>query len=165
MALSETAGMKSQPRPQPAVLEDDDTSACKHAAGEARLGWLVAVDNAAQAWVAFDNSGRVTSAKLTAALTQAELEDLIATRAPVIVRWEAGAAEVVAVAGKAAARVLEADVDGERVQLTGHKEVVIACGKASITLRANGRVIIRGTQVESYSEGTNRIKGGQVRIN
>jgi len=26
-------------------------------------------------------------------------------------------------------------------------------------------VLIRGTHVETYSEGTNRIKGGQVRIN
>jgi uncharacterized protein (DUF2345 family) len=60
---------------------------------------------------------------------------------------------------------VEADVDGHRVKLTGHREVIIACGKASITLRANGRVIIRGTQIESYSDGTNRIKGGQVRIN
>jgi hypothetical protein len=43
--------------------------------------------------------------------------------------------------------------------------VVIACGKASITLRRNGRVVIRGTHVETLSSGTNRIKGGQVRVN
>jgi uncharacterized protein (DUF2345 family) len=61
--------------------------------------------------------------------------------------------------------VLEADVDGQRVRVQAQREVVIACGKASITLRANGRVIIKGTHVESDSEGTNRIKGGQVRIN
>jgi hypothetical protein len=56
-------------------------------------------------------------------------------------------------------------VDGTRVRVTARDEVVIACGKASITLRRNGRVVIRGTHVETLSSGTNRIKGGQVRVN
>lgn len=60
---------------------------------------------------------------------------------------------------------IEADVDGRRVRLTGKDEIVLECGSASVTLRRNGRVIIRGTYVETRSEGTNRIKGGQVQIN
>jgi hypothetical protein len=61
--------------------------------------------------------------------------------------------------------VLEVDADGRRVRLEAQDEVVIQCGKASITLRRNGRVVIRGTHVETHSSGTNRIKGGQVRVN
>jgi uncharacterized protein (DUF2345 family) len=61
--------------------------------------------------------------------------------------------------------VIEADSDGRRVRLVAKDEIVLACGKASITLRRNGRVIVRGTHVETCSEGTNRIKGGHVRIN
>ncbi|MGH8295760.1 MAG: DUF6484 domain-containing protein [Steroidobacteraceae bacterium] len=61
--------------------------------------------------------------------------------------------------------VLEADVDGRRVRITAQDEIVLECGSASITLRRNGRVVVRGTYLESYSDGTNRIKGGQVRIN
>jgi hypothetical protein len=64
-----------------------------------------------------------------------------------------------------APRVIEADVDGKRVRIVAQDEIVLECGNASITLRRNGRVVIRGTYVETYSEGTNRIKGGQVRIN
>jgi len=64
-----------------------------------------------------------------------------------------------------APQVLEADVDGKRVRITARDEIVLECGSASITLRRNGRVVVRGTYVESYSDGTNRIKGGQVRIN
>jgi hypothetical protein len=60
---------------------------------------------------------------------------------------------------------LEAVVDGQRVVLEGREEIVLRCGKASITLRRNGRVVVRGTYVESRSEGVNRIKGGTVRIN
>jgi Domain of unknown function (DUF6484) len=61
--------------------------------------------------------------------------------------------------------VVEADVDGKRVRVTAQDEIVLQCGSASVTLRRNGRVIIRGTYVESRSDGTNRIKGGQVQIN
>ncbi|MDE2448833.1 MAG: hypothetical protein KGO22_07685 [Gammaproteobacteria bacterium] len=62
-------------------------------------------------------------------------------------------------------QTLEADVDGRRVRITAQDEIVLECGSASITLRRNGRVVVRGTYIESYSDGTNRIKGGQVRIN
>jgi hypothetical protein len=61
--------------------------------------------------------------------------------------------------------VIEADVDGRRVRIVAKDEIVLECGNASITLRRNGRIIIKGTYVETCSEGTNRIKGGQVRIN
>ena len=60
---------------------------------------------------------------------------------------------------------VEADVDGRRVRLTAQDEIVLQCGSASITLRRNGRVVVRGTYVETHSDGTNRIKGGQVQIN
>lgn len=62
-------------------------------------------------------------------------------------------------------RIIEADVDGRRVRIIAQDEIVLECGQASVTLRRNGRIIIRGTYVETHSEGTNRIKGGQVRIN
>jgi uncharacterized protein (DUF2345 family) len=61
--------------------------------------------------------------------------------------------------------MFEATIDGSRMRIAAKDEVVIQCGKASITLRRNGRVVIRGTHVETHSAGTNRIKGGQVRVN
>jgi hypothetical protein len=60
---------------------------------------------------------------------------------------------------------VEAAVDNNRIELEGKDELVLRCGQASITLRRNGRVIVRGTYVESRSKGTNRIKGGVVLIN
>jgi hypothetical protein len=38
-------------------------------------------------------------------------------------------------------------------------------GVGWLTWRRHGRVIIRGTHVETHSDGTNRIKGAQVLIN
>jgi hypothetical protein len=60
---------------------------------------------------------------------------------------------------------VEAVLDGKRVVLEGEDEVVLRCGEASITLRRNGKVVIRGAYVETHAAGTNRIKGGSVRIN
>ncbi|MGC3999325.1 MAG: hypothetical protein QM767_18545 [Anaeromyxobacter sp.] len=59
----------------------------------------------------------------------------------------------------------EAVVDGRRVVLEGQDEVVLRCGKASITLRRNGRIVLRGVQVETSASGLQRIKGGRIEIN
>jgi hypothetical protein len=55
--------------------------------------------------------------------------------------------------------------DGKRVAIEAFDELELRCGKASITLRRNGRIVIYGTQVETRSRGVNRIKGGSVKIN
>lgn len=59
----------------------------------------------------------------------------------------------------------EARVDGRRVVITGRDEVVLKCGKASITLTRAGKVLIRGAYLLNRSSGVNRIKGGSVQIN
>jgi hypothetical protein len=62
-------------------------------------------------------------------------------------------------------QTLEAVVDGRSVVFDAKDEIVLRCGEASITLRRNGRIVVRGTHVETRSKGVNRIKGGVVRIN
>jgi hypothetical protein len=58
-----------------------------------------------------------------------------------------------------------AEVDGERLEFTAAKEIVLRCGEASIMLTRAGKVILRGTYLLSRSSGVNRIKGGSVQIN
>ncbi|RMI00751.1 MAG: hypothetical protein D6681_11200, partial [Calditrichaeota bacterium] len=60
---------------------------------------------------------------------------------------------------------VEACVDGHRITITAKKEIVLRCGKASITLTHAGKILIRGKYVLSRSSGVNRIKGGSVQIN
>ncbi|MFY4727917.1 DUF6484 domain-containing protein [Nitrospira sp. BLG_2] len=60
---------------------------------------------------------------------------------------------------------IEAKVDGEQVVIEGKREIVLKCGKASITLTRAGKVLIRGAYVLSRSSGVNRLKGGSVQIN
>lgn len=44
-------------------------------------------------------------------------------------------------------------------------ELVLQCGEARITLRADGTITIRGAKVVSRARGVNKIKGGSVEIN
>ena len=62
-------------------------------------------------------------------------------------------------------RAFEARVDGERVVIAASTEIVLQCGKASITLTKAGKVLLRGAYLLSRSSGVNRIKGGSVQIN
>jgi hypothetical protein len=78
------------------------------------------------------------------------------TREPDQVEFETGTAEL---------DPLDMRVDGRRVEIEAADEIVLRCGQASIVLRRNGRVVIRGTYVETRSRGVNRIKGGSVEIN
>lgn len=57
------------------------------------------------------------------------------------------------------------EADGQRVTVAAHEELVLRCGKASITLTKAGKVIVRGAYLLSRSSGVNRIKGGSVQIN
>ena len=59
----------------------------------------------------------------------------------------------------------EAKLDNERIELKAEREIVLRCGKASITLTRAGKVIIRGAYLLSRSSGANRIKGGSIQLN
>ena len=58
-----------------------------------------------------------------------------------------------------------ADLDGERLVLKAKQEIVLECGRASITLTRAGKVLVRGTYLSSRSSGAHRIKGASVDIN
>jgi hypothetical protein len=60
---------------------------------------------------------------------------------------------------------VEVDADGERLQVTAKEQLVLRCGKATITLTKTGKVLIQGTYISSRSSGVNRIKGGSVQLN
>src|SRR5260221_6546799 len=56
-------------------------------------------------------------------------------------------------------------LDKERFVFTAEHEIILRCGKASITLTRAGKVLIRGAYLLNRSSGVNRIKGGSVQIN
>jgi len=60
---------------------------------------------------------------------------------------------------------VEVDADGERLIVSAKEQLVLRCGKASITLTKAGKVLIQGTYVASRSSGVNRVKGGSIQLN
>jgi len=65
----------------------------------------------------------------------------------------------------AAPAQVEVDADGERLLVSARSQMVLRCGKASITLTRAGKVLIQGSYVSSRSAGVNRVKGGSVQLN
>lgn len=59
----------------------------------------------------------------------------------------------------------EARVDGKRVAIEAQEEITLKCGAGSITLRKDGKIIIKGTHLLSRSSGPIRVKGARVDIN
>ena len=143
------------------------------------LATIVSLTDEAEPQVQLDPTGPAVIAKLAVAVTRERIETAIAQCQQTVVLFENGdrsrpiivgfietiqpSSPVTQPAGEV--QVIEADVDGKRVRVTAQDEIVLQCGSASVTLRRNGRVLIRGTYVETRSDGTNRIKGGQVQIN
>jgi hypothetical protein len=59
----------------------------------------------------------------------------------------------------------EVAADGRRLEFSAEEEIVLRCGKASITLTRAGKILIRGAYLLTRSSGVNRIQGGSVQIN
>ncbi|RQW85785.1 MAG: hypothetical protein EHM79_11055 [Geobacter sp.] len=59
----------------------------------------------------------------------------------------------------------EVTVDGKSISFEAENEIVLKCGKASITLTKAGKILIKGDYVLSQSSGENRIRGGSVSVN
>jgi uncharacterized protein DUF6484 len=55
--------------------------------------------------------------------------------------------------------------DKNELVLEAGKQLTLVCGKSSITLRSDGRVIIKGAEILSRASGTNKIRGSSVAIN
>lgn len=140
----------------------------------ARIGRITAIDEQGIVTVWMPNLGPM-QARIAVPVTLDQIKRAISTQQSVLLLIEDRAPDRPIIVGFVEDRVnlepgpppqvVEADVDGKRVRLVGKDEVVLECGSASITLRRNGRVVIKGAYVETHSDGTNRIKGGQVRIN
>lgn len=53
----------------------------------------------------------------------------------------------------------------DEITLVSEQKITLRCGKSSITLYPNGKVMIKGEYIFTDAEGTNRIAGGRVEVN
>jgi hypothetical protein len=154
---------------QPKVAAQSESHA-SHAG--VRLGRLLALSAPDGVWVELSPGAGRVRARLGIAGDVDKLTQAIEQGQPAVLAFEDGDCSRPIVLGIvsplqpiASGLVVEADADGRRVRLEAQEEVVLQCGLSSITLKRNGKVVIRGCHVETYATGTNRIKGGNVRIN
>lgn len=45
------------------------------------------------------------------------------------------------------------------------QKITLRCGKSSITLHPNGKIVLKGEYILSDAEGINRIAGGHIELN
>lgn len=147
-----------------------------------RVGWISGFDVQRGLLVDFPGGGGPVPAKSIVPLDKAAVERAVAEKQGAVLQFENGDPRLPVLMGllqpavqtplldallaaPAPGAPLEAKVDGKRVVIEGQQEIVLRCGQASITLQRNGKVVVRGTYLETRATGTNRIKGGSVQIN
>jgi hypothetical protein len=62
-------------------------------------------------------------------------------------------------------RVPESPEPEKELLLEARENLTLRCGEGSITIRADGKILIKGIDLVSRAERMNRIKGGAVSIN
>ncbi len=125
-----------------------------------RLGWVVAVEDGAPV---VDYPGSMhgpTPARVFTTGDAALWASAAAERRPVVLAFADGDPRQPLVLG-----VEQPSAAPRELELRAGETLRLRCGEASITLRRDGKVIVRGVQVETRARGLNRIKGGAVRIN
>lgn len=148
-----------------------------------KVGWIAGFDGQRGLLVDFEgNTAGPSPTRTIVALSPQAIEAAVSSRQGAVLQFENGDPRLPLVMGllqpttqtplldalltaPPPASEMEANVDGKRVVIEGKDEIVLRCGEASITLRRNGKVVLRGTYLETHATGTNRIKGGSVQIN
>lgn len=142
-------------------------------------GTLVRVDEQGRAFVDFpDNPSGHQEARLA---SFGELPGLMAPGTPVLLVFEGGdpslplivgvirdrlpEAEAGQAVGKEGAKIIEWNIDRRQIRFTATDQVVIQCGRGSITLTSDGSIEIKGTRIVSRASGPHKIRGATVRIN
>jgi hypothetical protein len=56
-------------------------------------------------------------------------------------------------------------MEAKQIVLEGAEELILRCGESSLTLRNDGKTVLKGRELLSRASRTNRIKGATVQIN
>ena len=69
------------------------------------------------------------------------------------------------IAGDPSDKPVDIQIDGRQIMIEAEDEIFLKCGKGSIQIRRDGKIIIKGTDLISRSSGPQRIRGASVNIN
>lgn len=145
----------------------------------ARVGRVVAFERG-EVHVQVDGSSAPAVARVAAGIEDAALAEAARERREAVLLFEDGdlARPILVALLRSATPLVDAllagplpqaarlaRIDGARVELEGREEVVLRCGKASLTLRRDGKVVLRGVNVVSQASQVHKVRGGKVQIN
>lgn len=144
------------------------------------VGRIVRIDEKGQVLINYGNSAEVIASRLTSSV-QEKLgkgnpegrEVLLAFEnhnplRPIIIDTIYNIVDEIAdnsIAEKKARLDQKGIINGERIEWDAGEQIVLRCGKASITLTRAGKILIKGEYVLSSAKGSNQIKGGSIQLN
>lgn len=139
--------------------------------GQCYVGKIVSLDGEGRVFVSFDEgepllalilqgvlplSGDLCGQLVLLTFISAEIEQ------PVILGLLASSINAKSVKEK---ELTNTCLNKEFVSIEAEREIKLTCGKSSITLGNDGKVLIKGTKITSRSSGVNKIKGASISLN
>jgi hypothetical protein len=131
------------------------------------LGHIAAIDEQGRVFVTtLRGLQQPRAARLCSTLQRDELLYAAATRQTVLLLYENDVPIIVGlIRDHLPAPASSPQAPHDRLLLEAQEEVVLRCGPGSITLRKDGKVVIKGVDLVSRARQTNRIRGAAVKIN
>jgi hypothetical protein len=148
----------------------------KRSAPTTQSGWLVAWSSTEGGLVDFAGNphGPLRAAR-TIALDEKSARQAIATRQELVLSFTVGRPDRPIIVGivqaegclgtVAADRLVDVKIDGKSFIVEAKARIEFRCGKASLILTQDGKILARGAHISSSSSGVNRVRGGTVEIN
>jgi hypothetical protein len=134
-------------------------------------GWIVGWEPNQGILIEVSGSKSPVLAQSLVELTELQLARAVSVRQPVLVTFEDGNLQKPVILGLLAAipaRAVappSAPENDEKLVLHSRESIELRCGDASLTLRKDGKVVLRGTNVISRSTGENRVTGASLHFN
>jgi hypothetical protein len=119
------------------------------------VGQIASIDGQGRVLVSLDN-GLAVPARLSSTVRRAEVLEAMALGTPVLLLLEKGVEAHPILVGLVRDRLEEPEAP---------QELALSCGESSITLRRDGKIIIKGEEIVSRARGVNKVKGAIVKIN
>jgi hypothetical protein len=131
--------------------------------------------------VDFDGCDEPKKARIVSGLSQDELIQAANGGREVLITFEKGDAErpiimalmeeeredprATELGQKQIGQPQQAVVDGQVVKIEARDQIILQCGRGSITIKKDGKILVKGTKLVSRASETNKIKGASVDIN
>ncbi|MCH9684672.1 MAG: hypothetical protein K0V04_24770 [Deltaproteobacteria bacterium] len=157
------------PRPPLAVLAFPE-SPVRHY--EATIGTLVEAAVDSDPVVEFEGSDGEVVRRTAVSTVPVEADDM---GHPVVLMFLRGDLDAPVITGRVApgrvvspkkiTRTKTLKIEGRELTLDADSELTLQCGKASITLQRDGKIVLRGTNLVSRASSVNRIRGGTIQLN